>query len=201
MLSTSPGVVFVPPVLLVRLAEKEKERPTRKLTGEERTGLSSILGWDGKDSRGRGMAGLPGFVRQQRLSVLYSEHVPALQPKTSEPTDPSVVERTRYLRCGPRAMWATAVYYGSGSDSLGEVVVDLCGKADEMCERFGCQSLQGHHERRWVHDAMRIVANVRSMEGLGGDVEPQNDEHIMMWQSCRECSEMTARCRMTDGTL
>lgn len=78
--------------------------------------------------------------------------------------------------------------------------MELCGKADEPCERFGCQASQGQHERRWIHDGVRIVASVSST-AKGGNVEPPNEEHIMMWQSCRECGETTARCRMTDGTL
>ncbi|TFY80195.1 hypothetical protein EWM64_g3820 [Hericium alpestre] len=55
-LSTSPGLIVSMPILLLRLAEEEKANPTRRLRGEERTGLMSLLGWEGREARGRGMS-------------------------------------------------------------------------------------------------------------------------------------------------
>ncbi|KAE9404217.1 hypothetical protein BT96DRAFT_935786 [Gymnopus androsaceus JB14] len=94
VLSTSPGVVFDPPMLLVRLAEKEKANPERKISlmGDERVALNSLLGWSSTNSivesdsekdkekeklnKGKCMAGIPGFVNQQEISLLVSSHVP-----------------------------------------------------------------------------------------------------------------------------
>lgn len=84
LLSTSPGVVLSAPKLLMDLAEKENLSITdlenqlhkRRLKGDERLALTSLLGWDGKDAEGRGMSGILGFIRQQQISVLCSTHVP-----------------------------------------------------------------------------------------------------------------------------
>ncbi|KDR71610.1 hypothetical protein GALMADRAFT_253980 [Galerina marginata CBS 339.88] len=94
LLSTSAGVTLPPPKLLVDLSEKEKgnailpaiEGQKRRLTGDERVALTSLLGWDGKDAEGRGMTGILGFVRHQEISVLCSLHVP---PSTKTSTSPS----------------------------------------------------------------------------------------------------------------
>ncbi|KAH7868609.1 uncharacterized protein C8R40DRAFT_814762 [Lentinula edodes] len=96
VLSSSTGVVFDPPMLLVRLAEKEKAHREKEicLTGDERVALNSLLGWGtveseanqldlDKDKRneswikkGKGMTGICGFVNQQEISILVSSHVP-----------------------------------------------------------------------------------------------------------------------------
>ena len=77
LLSTSVGVVFAPPRILSNLADKEGKDPGRKLLGDERVSLSSLLGWEGRESRGRGMAGLLGFVKHQGITLLYAEYVPS----------------------------------------------------------------------------------------------------------------------------
>ncbi|KAJ3508125.1 hypothetical protein NLJ89_g5924 [Agrocybe chaxingu] len=87
LLSTSAGVSLRLPKLIVDLAEQEKVRAaladgqspgqSRRLKGDERAALTSLLGWDGKDAEGRGMSGILGFVRQQEISVLCSLHVPS----------------------------------------------------------------------------------------------------------------------------
>ncbi|CAA7264497.1 unnamed protein product [Cyclocybe aegerita] len=93
LLSTSAGVSLRLPKLIVDLADQEKARAaladghrpgqSRRLKGDERAALTSLLGWDGKDAEGRGMSGILGFVRQQEISVLCSLHVP---PSTVTPT-------------------------------------------------------------------------------------------------------------------
>ncbi|KAF8968465.1 hypothetical protein BDZ97DRAFT_1902851 [Flammula alnicola] len=86
LLSTSAGITLALPKLIVDLAEKEKTRTSqtdgegvskKRLKGDERAALTSLLGWDGKDAEGRGMAGILGFVRHQEISVLCSSHVPS----------------------------------------------------------------------------------------------------------------------------
>jgi 1-phosphatidylinositol-3-phosphate 5-kinase len=60
----------------VRLAESEKEHPSRHMTGKERAALTCILGWEGKKAAGRGnLISTAAFLRQQKLSFLYSEHM------------------------------------------------------------------------------------------------------------------------------
>ena len=48
LLSTSTGVRFNPPKILVDLAAKEKTTQSRLLTADERIALNSLLSWDGK---------------------------------------------------------------------------------------------------------------------------------------------------------
>ena len=76
ILSTSAGITFPPPGIITALAEKEKDSPDRKLFGFEKVQLHSLLGWEGRESRGRGMGGLSGFFRHQGISVLYAEYIP-----------------------------------------------------------------------------------------------------------------------------
>ncbi|KIK63065.1 hypothetical protein GYMLUDRAFT_41376 [Collybiopsis luxurians FD-317 M1] len=93
VLSTSAGVSFDPPLLLVRLSEKEKAHPDSKilLMGDERAALNSLLGWgavepegqtNGSDPekdrgrKGRNMAGICGFLNQQEISILVSTRIP-----------------------------------------------------------------------------------------------------------------------------
>jgi 1-phosphatidylinositol-3-phosphate 5-kinase len=68
-LSTSPGASFSPPKVLLDLAQKEGVKPNRRLKGDGRASLSSILGWDCKAAQGKGISGILGFVHQQ-ISVL-----------------------------------------------------------------------------------------------------------------------------------
>ncbi|KAF5349966.1 hypothetical protein D9756_009237 [Leucocoprinus leucothites] len=99
LLSTSPGISFGPPHLLIELAGKEKRKPFRRLKGDERAALSSILGWAGSGTTSvvgggvggmRGaLCGVGGFVRQQGVSVLVSRHVPV--PVVTEEKEEGVV--------------------------------------------------------------------------------------------------------------
>lgn len=103
VLCTSPEVRIPPPSLLVRLAEREgsqlgqttkskssdsaSQSQLLKLTGDDRTGLSSIVSWSGAllkatDAAGieaavAEMTGTVAFGTHQSLTVLYAEHVPA----------------------------------------------------------------------------------------------------------------------------
>lgn len=76
VLSTSTDVNFPAPRVLCNLADKEGKDPGRKLLGDERVSLTSLLGWEGRENRGRGMTGLVGFVRHQGITFLYAEYVP-----------------------------------------------------------------------------------------------------------------------------
>ena len=198
LLSTSTGVVFSPPVLLVGLAEKEKRLPTFGLTGEERTALSSVLGWNCKEVCGNGMSGTAGFVLQQSLSVLYSQYVPVPREALPAPSEKSsnslkASDLLTLTPCGPRARWQTIGYYSEGQCSLGEMVGDACMRAEEMCDRPGCEYVRGHHRLQWIHNGVRIVAKTNPIQSVVKD-------SIEMWQSCNVCYETTPRCKMQDGT-
>ena len=208
MLSASPGLVYQPPQLLVRLAESEKEHPSRRLTGEERTGLVSILGWEGKKAAGRGnLISTAAFLRQQQLSLLYSEHIygpdrasqASVDGTLNKPVGGEPKQRT-YVHCGIPVQWLTFVYYSSGNhdQSLGDMITSMCVRADEPCAQPGCKARRRQHERRWIHGGIRVVAQTEVRDpSASPDV---NLEDIEMWQSCKICRKSTEQCKMSDGT-
>ncbi|KAH8985256.1 hypothetical protein EDB86DRAFT_3105782 [Lactarius hatsudake] len=206
LLSTSPGLVISPPQLLVRLAELEKANPTRRLTGDERSGLTSILGWEGKKAALRGsMTGTAGFLRQQQLSLLYSEYVYDPDRASQASMDGSQIkfvdaELKPHMHSGARVRWVTYMYYGGGDcdQCLGDVITSTCSRAEEPCPQPACKVLQGRHERRWTHGGICVTAKTEPQVPFASpDVRSQE---IEMWQSCRICQESTARCNMSDGT-
>ena len=208
LLSASPGLIFHPPQLLVRLAESEKAKPARRLTGEERTGLTSILGWEGKKAAGRGnMTGMAGFLRQQQLSLLYSEHV-HVPDRTSQLSADGTLNKPvegapqppTHIHCGTRVQWVTYMYYANNNHdrSLGDTITSMCMRADEPCTQPGCKSLRRNHEQRWIHGGVRVIAQ---MEARDPSSSPGvHSEDIDMWQSCKICQKSTERCKMSDGT-
>jgi 1-phosphatidylinositol-3-phosphate 5-kinase len=208
MLSSSPGLVFPPPQLLVRLAGSEKEHPNRHLTGEERSGLTSILGWEGKKAAGRGnLISTAAFLRQQQISLLYSEHVygPDPAPQSSadgtlnKPVGAEPKQRT-YVHCGVPVQWLTYAYYAGGNldQSLGDMITSMCVRADEPCAQPGCKARRRQHERRWIHGGIRVVVQTEARDpSKSPDVQ---SEAIEMWQSCKICRKSTEQCKMSDGT-
>ncbi|KAH8105226.1 hypothetical protein BXZ70DRAFT_919923 [Cristinia sonorae] len=210
--STSPGVAFSPPPLLVRLAEKEKRDPERKLTGDERAALSSILGWTTKAAKGNGMAGTSGFVLQQGLCVLYSENTPAISPGTSRPTTPgttrthsssSVVSLhgTQKTSCCGLKKWVTYRYWSrdvAADECLGDAVIRMCGTACDPCQEPKCQWKRGEHERLWTHAGVRVSANLSF--DPGSKLDDGSDAPVEMWESCVECGKEGKKQTMSDGT-
>ncbi|KAI0299986.1 hypothetical protein B0F90DRAFT_1810525 [Multifurca ochricompacta] len=206
LLSASTGLVISPPRLLTRLSELEKANPTRRLTGEERTGLTSILGWEGKKAAARGsMTGMIGFLRQQQISLLYSEHVHNPDRKSQGSADETLTKLVEadpksHVHCGVRVRWITYTYYAGGDcdQSLGDLITSMCVQAEEPCSQPGCKGLRWQHERRWIHNGVRMAAK---MEAQGPSASPNiHSEEIEIWQSCKTCGESTAQCKMTDGT-
>lgn len=96
LLSTSPGVIFSPPRIIADLSEREQaqsvagQKHSRKLHGDERAALHSLLGWNRKEDEGRGMSGILGFLRQQEISVLYSLQVDPDSRTTRSNTSSSI---------------------------------------------------------------------------------------------------------------
>ncbi|KAH9920629.1 uncharacterized protein B0H18DRAFT_1023703 [Fomitopsis serialis] len=195
--------------VLVSLAEKEKEDPLRRLNGEEKAALTSLLGWEGKDALGRGMVGTSGFVRQQGISLLYSAHVPLplvapTQPPTpsgSAPTSSAITTPHRFTSCGNRRKWTTYRYYQRShktDETIGETIGRLCATAEEPCPEPGCQFLCSDHDMQWIHAGVRIVATISLP--ANADEEPKDKEPISMWQSCAVCGKETSKQQMHDGT-
>lgn len=217
LLSSSAGVRFAPPPLIADLAAKEAAAPGRRLKGDERVGLASILGWDTRE-RARGMAGVAGFARMQGLSVLLSRHVPSEGP-SSAPGSVSASSTT--LECEPervfaacdRPYWTTYRYYARdgapGEDrSLGEMVKALGATADEACGRPGCSFKQGEHVMRLVHGGIRVAVTVEKQDDetkTDPESKAENQEvdvdrtGIDMWLSCAVCRRRSDKMEMNDG--
>ncbi|KAJ6515534.1 hypothetical protein C8R45DRAFT_1067124 [Mycena sanguinolenta] len=173
LLSSSATVRFAPPALIADLAAKEAAHPGRRLLGDEKVGLASILGWgeqrEGERGReGKAMVGARGFARMQELSVLLSRHVPAsAAPEASTSTLGAGEEHRTYAPCD-RPCWATYQYYSRGEEggdsSLGETVRRLCEGAGNPCARSGCAFAQGEHVVRLVHGGVKVVIALREVE-------------------------------------
>ncbi|KAJ7760904.1 hypothetical protein DFH07DRAFT_740406 [Mycena maculata] len=243
LLSASPNLRIAPPPLVAELAARERLLPAhpppvhaRKgadkdrgragmvLRGDERVGLSSILGWDPHArekgvARGAGMGGRAGFTRMQALSVLVSRHVPA-EPAPAPASTASTasagsgrgakadsaassmeLERsaeTQQQACG-RPGWTTWRFYaraGGEDRSLGESVRALAACAGEPCARSGCAFAQGKHVQRIVHGGVRVAISVEeSLEREDGE------DGIEMWVSCAVCGARTEKKMMSEGTF
>jgi 1-phosphatidylinositol-3-phosphate 5-kinase len=197
-LSTSVGVIVGFPPLIISLTDKEKDDPTRPLSGDEKVGLDSIIGWD---QSGTTMSGTAAFLLHQKISVLYSEHVPSTsQPIPSSShlmsshSDPSI---SGFSTCG-RPQWITYHYYSRSRDvdrCLGEVVVDLCSTSEKPCSTPGCELKLGQHQRRFVHGGLRIVADVKSTNG-----KMKSSDEINLWVGCKICGATSPTLQMNDGT-
>ncbi|KAF7355623.1 hypothetical protein MSAN_01479600 [Mycena sanguinolenta] len=188
-LSSSATVRFAPPALIADLAAKEAAHPGRRLLGDEKVGLLSILGWgeqrEGERGReGKAMVGARGFARMQELSVLLSRHVPASPsvpaPEASTSTLGAGEEHRVFGPCD-RPCWATYQYYSrsgeeGGDSSLGEMVRRLCESAEKPCARPGCTFAQGEHVMRLVHGGVRVAIAVREVEDEEGEEESKETE-------------------------
>ncbi|KAJ3539164.1 hypothetical protein NMY22_g4858 [Coprinellus aureogranulatus] len=201
-LSTSVGVAFDPPLLLDHLAEKEKENPKRRLKGDEKVGLRALLGWEGRETHGKGMAGLIGFVRQQEISILISQHVPATPPASPEPPgepsppvpSPENSPLPTLKMCG-KPHWKTYCYFSAKDDkSLGDALNGLIEECNLPCEQTNCRFPRGQHQLRLIHAGVRInvtIDNATEEEGLKG---------IQSWESCALCGAKTLRVELSNGS-
>ena len=207
LMSASPGVVFPTPRFLRQIAEQETKDPTRRLVGDERAALTSLLGWHGRESVGRGMVGIDGFVRHQGLTVLYSEHVPGMSAILSPPPTPSKGDDDTEMHFPPRVAcgahrrkWLHFRYYQRGrhwDESLGEAVVRWCSTATDPCIHPDCHFSRAEHDMRWIHAGVRLIATV----SLPAPSEAStSDELVRMWHSCAICGKETPKQVMHDGT-
>ena len=202
-LSTSIDVTFKPPSLLVSLAEKETKGPSLFLKGDEKAGLASILGWEGRHARGLGMYGTPGFVRHQTFSVLHSSHVCHEQP--TQPTPTSETPPTPHASTTPTfsicdvPRWITFRCYSraAGADrSLGDTVTHLCSNSNKPCDTPGCTFKRGQHERRFIHGGLMVAATLSPCQ----PESPDDSNDLKIWQSCKVCGAKTEPSQMSDGT-
>ncbi|KAG6852316.1 hypothetical protein C0991_000959 [Blastosporella zonata] len=202
LLSTSPGVRFNPPALIVELAEREKVHAASRLRGDERVGLGSVLGWgwdantnanmntNTKEQLHKGMLGSMGFVRQQGIEVLEAHHVPGECDVDGMPGTSAV--------CG-RAKWRSFRYYEYWEEdvALGAMVEKQVEEAGRGCEVPGCKFVRGAHEMSMVHDGVKVSVNVEERkEGESGIEEGK----VEMWESCGTCGAKSGQKEMSDGT-
>lgn len=187
LLSTSPGVEFPMPQLLQDIVEKEKRASTVSLTAGDETGLSSILGWTG---RREDFLGPESFLRHQSITTIYSEHSYTRHKPNSDET----TEETLTFAICSSARWRTYRYYAKDRDydqTLGELVKETCGNAEQPCVRPECKAKLRDHELRWVHHRTKVIGRVKP-----GD----ETEDTRMWTSCVVCEAATERREMAAGT-
>lgn len=216
ILSTSLRVHFPPPLLLVQLASREQGqesfkietsvdssisssilstattvKDSIKLTGVEKTGLASIIGWENREARGKGMCGTKGFIRQQGITILYH--------KRRRTEIGSVV-------CG-KHLCTTYRYYSriSSNDSdpdssLGEFIESICDKESlsRRCSMEGCEGLLQDHIHSWTCDSVIIEGILNKKED--SYVTVGEGEDIIMWQSCFVCKQETTPYKMDAKT-
>jgi len=150
---------------------------------------------------------MAGFLRQQQLSLLYSEHV-HIPDRTSQLSADGTLNKPvegvpkppTHVHCGTRVQWVTYMYYANNDHdrSLGDTITSMCMRADEPCTQPGCKSLRRHHEQRWIHGGVRVIAQTEARDPSSSPGE--HSEDIDMWQSCKICQKSTERCKMSDGT-
>ncbi|KAF8063215.1 hypothetical protein FPV67DRAFT_1505586 [Lyophyllum atratum] len=196
LLSTSPGVRFDPPPLIVSLAERETENGLR-LRADERTALGCVLGWEGKSNLARGMTGTVGFVRQQGIEVLEVHRVPDLAAAVE--MEAGVGQRLAV--CGSPA-WRTYRYYAKEDEdvSLGAMVMELSESAGRPCEVAKCQHLIGVHETRLSHGPVRVNIGVEEMHEEEKAEKVGKEGRVEIWESCATCGACSTRREMSDGT-
>ncbi|KAG5643166.1 hypothetical protein DXG03_001496 [Asterophora parasitica] len=190
LLSTSPGVRFDAPPLIVELATREKGQ-AQKLKGDERAALSSILGWEGRELLGTNMRGTAGFLRQQAIEVLVAHHVPGDEGGVS-------------VLCG-RKDWKTFPYYYAGEDnepqSLGAVLEELVLDAPRACEVPGCKYLRDLHDTRFIHGGVKVSVVLEEREETNAqEWDSRGEKIITVCESCSTCGAQSVCRDMSDGT-
>lgn len=200
-LSTSPDVSFDPPMLLHKLGDEEMEKGGSLgdrqiiIRGDDKAGLGSIIGWNGRRDQARGMTQSTGFIRHQEISILESHHV---KLDTDDDKD-------CYGPCG-RPQVIRYRYYSRKHDDrnreecLGSAIRRFCQRAEEDCELdTNCLLNQGAHETRMCHNGLRAVFNVHPHESLDEQAVDPEDEQIRCWMSCSVCKEVSNRSLLSAG--
>ncbi|RXW18269.1 hypothetical protein EST38_g7586 [Candolleomyces aberdarensis] len=197
-LSTSAGVSFDPPLLLTHLVDKEKEHPKRRVKGDEKVGLRTLLGWEGREAQGKGMSGLTGFIRHQEISILVSHHVPIAESSEtpSSPSSSSNLPQPGLKLCG-KPQWVTYCYFSHDphkDKSLGEALLGFVSDSRLPCEQTGCTYTRGQHQLHLMHGSVRIVVKVDTAK------VDHTTEGIQAWESCTVCGAQNAQLELSDGS-
>jgi 1-phosphatidylinositol-3-phosphate 5-kinase len=183
---------------LTHLVDKEKEHPKRRIKGDEKVGLRTLLGWEGRDAQGKGMSGLTGFIRHQEISILVSHHVPTAEPTEtpSVPTSSSNLPQPGLKLCG-KPQWITYCHFSHDPNkdrSLGEALLGFVSDGKLPCEQSGCIYTRGRHQLHLIHGSVRIVVKVDTAE------VHSTTEGIHAWESCAICDARNAQLELSDGS-
>ncbi|KAJ3975919.1 hypothetical protein EV361DRAFT_791395 [Lentinula raphanica] len=216
VLSTSIGVVLDPPILIVRLADKEQAYAGKKvhLMADERVALDSLLGW-GMVAESKGMTGICGFVNQQGISILVSSHVP-LHITSTSPDSSSTTHKPSSSKSSPthtsceQAHWRLYRYYSNSRGGIGMGIMQGLGGSGATPTKKRCEVQVGKHERRFVHGGVRISAVTEwpaaedplAAASVVSNAKDQNgdDERVInVWESCSRCGAQTGKKEMSDG--
>ncbi|KAH7102446.1 hypothetical protein BKA62DRAFT_742949 [Auriculariales sp. MPI-PUGE-AT-0066] len=180
-LSTSPDMEVPLPRLLSKLAAREeailrggRRKPRLLLTGDERTALEDLRGWNETDPFQFDDA----FTGFQQFTALYSEHVP---------TPPRICDNDKIFgltRCGAQRwithrFWSTPLGGALSEDTLGGNIERICDLSAVHCDI--CDVPRKLHTSTWNHENVKVTITVDYTNG-------RSVPEMQMWESCAVCS-------------
>ena len=162
----------------------------------------------------------PPVAQQTSTSSAISSHSKdTTAPEVSAPPTSSQISsssanfpQSGLSPCG-KPHWITYQYFSTenGSDhTLGVWLRDLAMRRTIPCETPGCKYMQGQHERRLIHDGVRVVIRLgeadedvikKEKEMEEDEITPESGEDIFVWESCAVCDAKTSQTWMNDGAL
>ncbi|CAG8474143.1 3472_t:CDS:10 [Diversispora eburnea] len=175
ILSSSPGVKFPPPHLLTRLKDEETEIISLN-DGDERSFKSYVS----KD------------VRELARALSNDSNTINSLEKFWSPTSPVPCHNHEIIRMD---------YYNKtnchSDKSLGEMIDDICNKANETCEEPSCDHPGKDHITTYTHNDGRISITVEESPDQKLKYFSNN---IIMWTQCKLCSSRTSLVLMSEST-
>ena len=88
--------------------------------------------------------------------------------------------------------------------------MDIAKRRHEPCSaKAGCAITEGQHEKRIIHDGVRIVVKVADLDNGGEKSDEEKgpvalivaEEQIFVWESCIICGAKTSQKLMSTGSL
>ncbi|CAG8515932.1 7915_t:CDS:2 [Funneliformis mosseae] len=223
ILSSSPGVKFPPPHVLMRLRDEETE--IRLHTNEDGT-FKSFAVKDALDlandfSNGNGAASTKNSTGKYRTyaaitgsSQVSQDFRSGLTYLMTNNNSLNCVFKHQALSCSFARFWSptsispchnheitTMEYYNKNCDHpdrcLGEIINLLCDQAHEICEDASCDHPGLDHISTYTHNTGRISITIEELPDQ--KLKPLSDS-ILMWTQCEPCSMKTPIVQMSRAT-
>ncbi|CAI2172898.1 14794_t:CDS:10 [Funneliformis geosporum] len=223
ILSSSPGVKFPPPHVLVRLRDEETEISLH--TNEDGTyksyAVNDALDLANDFSNGNGAASTRNSTGKYRTyaSVTGTNQVSqdfrsGLTYLMTNNNSLNCVFKHQALSCSFSRFWSptsispchnheitTMEYYNKNNDHpdkcLGEIINLLCDQAHEICQDASCDHPGLDHISTYTHNTGRISI---TLEELPDPHVKSFSDSILMWTQCESCSVKTPIVQMSRAT-